>query len=127
MSSQSNAPQAARRGRHRLRARWGLLVAALAWNCGPVARREEIITVEGDLAYVRADDTDYGCNGEVLRRQKHQGIGAAAAARYEASGGGLLGMRLRGLANEVLRTQRVVDGMVNAATQSERVPPRNPR
>lgn len=96
--------------RRRLGARWALLAAALAWNCGPVARREEVVTVTGDLAYNQTVATDYGCDGEVLRRQAHRGLGLGAAVRYESPGGGLLGARIRGLAAEVLRTRRSEGG-----------------
>jgi hypothetical protein len=103
MSSTSKSKSLDLRPRRRLRVRWVLLVAALAWHCGPVARRGETLTVTGDLAYNEAIDTDYGCEGEVTGRQVHRSLGAAAALRYETAGGGLFGARFRGMAAEVIR------------------------
>lgn len=89
------------RGKRMLR--WIGLLVLLGASCAPVRHRKDRVVITGDGFYSDAVDANYGCEGELLERQRHRQLGGGAAAHLEYANGVTGGARLR-LASSALRS-----------------------
>lgn len=86
-----------------LRLRWIGLLVVLGASCAPVRHRKDRVVITGDGFYSDAVDANYGCEGELLERQRHRQLGVGATAHLEFDNGATGGATLR-LASSALRS-----------------------